>query len=121
MIEWVLGGKDIPVVQDQIRNGPNPFTHPVTGQMVGPYEFYQGFAHQDHEEGLTSTIPHPITGVEEHDEEDDSEEDESDDDESEDEDSEEEDDSEDEESEEDEEEEEETPQPPNRRGNNRRR
>lgn len=32
-----------------IQNGPIPFVHPVTGVRVGPYEFYEGHAHQDHE------------------------------------------------------------------------
>jgi hypothetical protein len=30
-------------------NGPEPFIHPVTGKRIGPYEYYEGNAHQEHE------------------------------------------------------------------------
>ncbi|NRD80290.1 hypothetical protein HPT25_23490 [Bacillus sp. BRMEA1] len=32
-----------------IQNGETPFVHPVTGQRIGPFDFYEGNAHQDHE------------------------------------------------------------------------
>jgi hypothetical protein len=32
-----------------IQNGSTPFVHPVTGMRIGPFEFYEGNAHQEHE------------------------------------------------------------------------
>lgn len=32
-----------------IQNGPDSFIHPVTQVRIGPYEFYEGNAHQEHE------------------------------------------------------------------------
>jgi len=32
-----------------LRNGEEPFFHPLTGQRIGPFEAYEGFAHTDNE------------------------------------------------------------------------
>lgn len=32
-----------------LQNGSTPFVHPVTHRLIGPYEFYEGNAHQEHE------------------------------------------------------------------------
>lgn len=39
-----------------IMNGPVSFNHPVTGVLVGPYQWYEGFAHKEHEEGLAFEV-----------------------------------------------------------------
>ena len=33
----------------QFMNGPKGFVHPSTQRFVGPYEWYEGPAHQEHE------------------------------------------------------------------------
>lgn len=35
-----------------LMNGPDPFVHPVTGRLVGPYEWYEGFAHVENENAV---------------------------------------------------------------------
>lgn len=32
-------------------NGPNPFMHPVSGRLIGSFEWYEGYGHQEHENG----------------------------------------------------------------------
>lgn len=32
-----------------IQNGSEAFVHPVTGKRIAPFEFYEGNAHQEHE------------------------------------------------------------------------
>lgn len=32
-----------------LQNGPEPFIHPVTHRLIGPYEFYEGNAHIEEE------------------------------------------------------------------------
>jgi hypothetical protein len=35
-----------------LMNGDKAFVHPVTGVRIQPFQWYEGFAHQEHEEGL---------------------------------------------------------------------
>ncbi|GIM47033.1 hypothetical protein DNHGIG_25820 [Collibacillus ludicampi] len=37
------------VETELLMNGPEPFFHPVTGKWVGPYEWYEGYAHVENE------------------------------------------------------------------------
>lgn len=40
-----------------IQNGPTPFVHPVTHKRIEAYEFYEGNAHQEHENAAEEEQP----------------------------------------------------------------
>jgi hypothetical protein len=40
---------------EMFMNGPVAFSHPVSGKLVGPYEWYEGFSHREHEQ--TEAVP----------------------------------------------------------------